>query len=234
MDEYHERQTRGKIHNLKAEAARLFLASLLATGIGEANNYEANAQQGQSPLERYGRITLYNANAQEGGTIGQSNIVYDPVSKHALMCTIQHVALGGPLWRDAFDIEKSEGDDPIVCFVLGGNPDDYKDVPEISTQEINTGDIISMPSEGGGITDFIVTEVEENAVWFTPQNQDDWIPGSGDSGTLVGSIEGEDTLAVGVYAGQSIMPNRNSPNNPIVTYYMVPFENNDAPTVLTK
>lgn len=190
---------KGLKEGVKERAAKIFLIGAIAFGgVGS----EADAQKGEiNRLEQYGKIVLYNATEEEGGTRGYGGIVYDKMDERALLCTVEHVAKGGPNWDDVFNEKMSGGDDPIVCTEINEFVGKFENVPIISTDPIDVGDEISVVSDNGEAVDFNVIRTEDDRVWFVPQDPDNWTPKSGDSGSLVGRIEDETTFALGVYGG---------------------------------
>ena len=212
------------VKRLKKISKSALLVGVAASIAGTPEPAKAQSENVEDVLGKYGRIVLYNATQSEGGTVGRGGLVYDPASGQTLLCSIAHVTEGGPLMDDIFE-PKTSGDDPIMCTVSSvPTSGEGSDVPEISTERLNEGDLLSMTDNDGDLVNFVVSEVEEDKVWFQPVgSQDEWSPSRGDSGSMVAKVDDGDVMAVGVYGDQSIEPNRDNPSQPKVTYYMVPF-----------
>jgi|GEM_PF-6011953 len=222
---------RTKERIIKRVALAVLAASLATPGTGLAQEGGGGRGELGSGLEKYGKILLYNANREEGGTMGYGGLVYDPTKRMFLFCTVAHVAEGGPIARGVFKIRRSSGEDPVLCLNIE-NPkiqDKLKnDVPIISEVPLEEGNEVFIASRDREPVAFFVvrTEYEKEdgpVVWLKPKNPDGWVPSVGDSGSLVARTEDGQIYAVGVYGGQKITPNPENPQRPNVEYYIIPF-----------
>lgn len=207
-------------------ALHVAVAASLATG---ADSVAAQSGRPSHGLEKYGKIVLYNANLEEGGTRGHGGIVQDPSTGKVLLCSVRHVTEGGPIMEGIFT-PQSDGDDPIVCTELSPSQvgiergEISENIPKISAEILEVGNTVSMLDADRHPRDFTVSEIEDGRVWFTSEHDTgEWEPSGGDSGSMVAITSGEEVKAVGFYGGRAVVPNRDNPAQPIVKFYMIPF-----------
>lgn len=217
----------GRKDNLAEKIKRSAIAFALAMPLAARVEKSASAQaEDPPPLVEYGRILIMNATGAEGGTMGYGGLVYDPQSGKLLLCTIEHVAEGGSPWRGLFD-PVVKGDDPVVCLEQTSPQAGVEEFPQIDRRQLNPGDALTVPSPDRDTVGFTVTEIdEEGKVWFVADEPEQWTPGRGDSGTLIGDESGTSVLAV--FAGEKIEPNRDDPLHPTIIYYGRTFEEQEA------
>jgi hypothetical protein len=213
---------------MKTLAAAMLVASL---SLGTAEGLRAQSaltQEQIDSLARYGKVIIYNGPDPEGyGILGYGGFVWDSADGTNNLCTIGHVGnFDGP-WKGLFE-NRGIGSDPAICMEVNGG---IEDAPALSTDGVQVGETVFMLNrELDAVVYFTVSEATESMAKLEALNPgSDRLPENGDSGTLAYKQNAAgDILAVGVYSGRDIVPNRDDPGNPRVIYNAALFGEVDS------